>query len=67
MPIEVERHEVQRLVDRGAQLVDVMSASEYASTHIAGAVNVPLDRLAEWAPQMLDRTRGVITYCYDSL
>ncbi len=67
MPIEVDRHEVQRRMEQGAQLVEVMAASEYASTHIAGALNVPLGRLSELAPQVLDRTRGVITYCYDSL
>lgn len=67
MPKEVDRHQLQRLVDSGGQLVDVMSASEYQSTHIKGAVNVPLPTLAERAPRDLDPGRAVITYCYDSL
>lgn len=67
MPNEVDRHEVQRLLAQGAQLVDVMPPSEYASTHIKGAINVPLSKLPEQAPEVLDPNRGVITYCYDSL
>lgn len=67
MPQEVDRHEVQRLMRDGAQLVDVMSPSEYQSTHIKGAVNIPLPQLTGRAGAELDGTRGVITYCYDSL
>ena len=67
MPREVDRHEVQRLVAGGAQLVDVMPAAEWAESHIAGAVHVPLKQLDELAPDRLDGDRAVITYCYDSL
>jgi rhodanese-related sulfurtransferase len=67
MPTEIDRHEVQRLLGEGGQLVDVMSASEYSSSHIAGAMNVPLPKLPELAAQKLDHDRPVITYCYDSL
>jgi rhodanese-related sulfurtransferase len=67
VPEEVDRREVQRLMERGAQLVDVMSPSEYGASHISGAVNIPLGKLPEMAPGLLDPRRPVITYCYDSL
>jgi rhodanese-related sulfurtransferase len=67
MPREIDRHEVQRLAARGAQVVDVMGTAEWEESHIAGALHVPLQQLDELAPQRLDRTQAVITYCYDSL
>ncbi|MFN2504930.1 MAG: rhodanese-like domain-containing protein [Acidimicrobiales bacterium] len=67
MPTEIDRHEVQRLVAAGAQLVDVMPKAEWEESHIVGAVHVPLKKLVELAPERLDSSRGVITYCYDSL
>lgn len=67
MPKEVDRHEVQRLLKDGAQLVDVMGRKEYEGSHIAGAVHIPLRKLAAEASSRLDADRPVITYCYDSL
>lgn len=67
VPHDVDRHEVQRLVARGAQLVDVMSTKEWDESHIVGAVHVPLRKLNTLAPERLDRTRPVVVYCYDSL
>ncbi len=67
MPKEIDRHEVQRLMGQGAQLVDVMGSSEYEASHLPGAIHVPLDEIPERAPELLDVSRGVITYCYDSL
>ena len=44
------------------QLIDVRTAQEFADGHIAGAINVPLDR---FDPQSLDGSGGkeVILYC----
>jgi len=67
MPREIDRHEVQRLVAAGAQLVDVMPTAEWEESHIAGAVHLPLKTLVERAPEDLDAARAVIVYCYDSL
>jgi rhodanese-related sulfurtransferase len=67
MPTEIDRHEVQRLVEQGAQIVDVMPTGEYELSHLRGAVNVPLSHLPEKAQAELERGRPVITYCYDSL
>ncbi|MGH9138806.1 MAG: rhodanese-like domain-containing protein [Acidimicrobiales bacterium] len=42
MVTEATRHDVRRLIERGAQLVDVLGAKEYADSHLPGAVNIPL-------------------------
>ena len=66
MPTEVNRHEVQRLLADGAQLVDVLPVAEYAAEYIAGAVNIPLKRLNRETAARLDRDRPVIVYCHDA-
>jgi rhodanese-related sulfurtransferase len=58
----VELNEVQKLVDEGAQLVDVRADHEWEAGHIAGAVHLPLDELAGRAKE-LDRERAVVVYC----
>jgi rhodanese-related sulfurtransferase len=65
MPTEVRRHDVQRLLTEGAQLVDVLSAEEYDAEHIAGAVNIPLKELTRETVSRLDPSRPVIVYCWD--
>jgi len=66
MPRPIDRDEVRRLVDGGAQLVDVLPANEYESDHLPGAINMPLRRLEEEARSALDRDRPVVLYCSDS-
>jgi rhodanese-related sulfurtransferase len=67
VPTGIDRAEVQRLVDEGAQLVEVLPAGDYDEEHLPGAVNIPLRHLAERASAELDPSRPVIVYCYDSL
>lgn len=38
--------EAHRLIESGAALIDIRSADEHARERIAGALNVPLDRLS---------------------
>jgi rhodanese-related sulfurtransferase len=38
--------QAHRLIDAGASLIDIRSPDEHARERIAGAVNVPLDRLS---------------------
>ncbi|MCA1668120.1 MAG: rhodanese-like domain-containing protein [Thermomicrobia bacterium] len=65
MPQEADRHDVQRLIGAGAQLVDVLPAAEYREEHLAGAINIPLKTLTAETTTQLDRTRPVIVYCWD--
>jgi rhodanese-related sulfurtransferase len=67
MPARIDRTEVQRLLDEGAQLVEVLPEEEYNEEHIAGAINIPLRALdRETAEARLHRDRPVITYCHDN-
>lgn len=65
MPTDVDREEQRRLVEEGAQLVEVLPAEEYEDDHLPGAVNIPLHRIDREAPERLDRTRPVVVYCWD--
>ena len=66
MPQPIDRDEVRRLVDRGAQLVEVLPANEYGEDHLPGAINMPLRKLEEEARTALDRSRPIVVYCWDS-
>ena len=65
MPTELHRDDVVRLLDSGAQLVEVLPQAEYDEEHIAGALNIPLKTLDAQTTARLDRTRPVIAYCHD--
>jgi rhodanese-related sulfurtransferase len=66
MPTGIDRDELRRLADQGAQLVEVLPADEYEWAHLPGAVDLPLKELDGEMAQ-LDRSRPVIVYCHDSL
>jgi len=66
VPREIGRDDVQRLVSTGAQLVEVLPANEYAEDHLPGALSLPLRKLELEARTILDPTRPVIVYCWDS-
>lgn len=67
MPHPIDRHDVQRLLADGAQLVEVLPATEYEEEHVPGARNIPLKELDRRARVELDPSRPVIVYCYDAL
>ena len=62
----VDRHEVQRLAQAGAQLVEVLQQEEFEWAHLPDARHVPLRSIAEVA-ETLDRGRPVVAYCNDFL
>ena len=57
--------EVKQWLGRGAQLVDVLAADEFAHDHIPGAINIPLKQLDASTAARLDRNRPVLVYCND--
>jgi rhodanese-related sulfurtransferase len=59
---EVSREEAQKLIEEGAQLVDVRADHEWEAGHIAGAKHLPLAELAERASE-IDRDKPVVLYC----
>ena len=67
MPHEIhDRREVQALMDRGAQLVDVLGAEEFEEDHLPGAINLPLREIEDEAGRQLDPSKPVVVYCWDS-
>jgi rhodanese-related sulfurtransferase len=64
MAREIYREDVRRLLAEGAQLVEVLPAEEYEREHMAGALGIPLARLAHEVDR-LRRDRAIIVYCYD--
>jgi len=63
---EVSRQEVQDLIARGAQVVDVLPAEEFKEDHLPRAVNLPLRRIETEARTALHPSRPVVVYCWDS-
>ncbi|MGA9584804.1 MAG: MBL fold metallo-hydrolase [Terracidiphilus sp.] len=57
----VELDEVLRLGDKGAQILDVRDAAEYAKGHLAGSINIGLGgQYATWAGTVLDRAKPIV-------
>ena len=63
----VDRDEVRRLLDEGAQLVEVLEERQYRMAHLPGAVHVPAWELTRRRAEDLDRDRPVVVYCFDTV
>ena len=63
MPVSVDRHEVQRLVEHdSAQLVEVLPTAEFEEAHLPGAINIPLNELNRESTVGLNKDAPVIVY-----
>jgi rhodanese-related sulfurtransferase len=58
---------LRKLLDEGAQLVEVLPREEYEEEHLPGAINIPLKELDRDSAAQLDRNRPVVVYCWDYL
>ncbi|HET7589242.1 MAG TPA: rhodanese-like domain-containing protein [Solirubrobacterales bacterium] len=61
-PREVSREEARKLIDEGAQLIDVRADHEWEAGHIAGAKHLPLPELPQRTGE-IDKDRPVVVYC----
>lgn len=61
-PREVSRDEARKLLDKGAQLIDVRADHEWEAGRIAGAKHVPLAELPQRTGE-IDKDRPVVLYC----
>jgi rhodanese-related sulfurtransferase len=59
---EVSRGEAQKMIDEGAQVIDVRADHEWEAGRISGATHLPLDELAQRAGE-IDKERPVLLYC----
>jgi rhodanese-related sulfurtransferase len=67
MPHEIhERREVQALMERGAQIVEVLPRDEFEEDHLPGAIHLPLRKIEAEDRQQLDGDRPIVVYCWDS-
>jgi rhodanese-related sulfurtransferase len=63
---EVSRDELRRLIDGGETfaLVDALSPTSYAASHLPGAINIPPEWVDERARRRIpDRSTKVVVYC----
>lgn len=66
MTHDIDRDRVRRLMEQGAQIVDVLPAREFGEDHLPGAINLPLRKIEAEAARALDPSRPVVVYCADS-
>jgi rhodanese-related sulfurtransferase len=65
---EIQHRELATMLASGSvQIVDALPSHEYDTTHIRGAIHIPVGRILRDAPSMLDHARPVVVYCRDSL
>lgn len=53
----------RQLVEGGALLVDVRTPGEFASGHIGGAVNIPVQDLEGRLAELGSKERPIVLYC----
>jgi rhodanese-related sulfurtransferase len=66
MSRQIDLEGLRRLMDQGAQVVDVLPARAFGEDHIPGAVNLSLRSIETEARQILDAHRPTVVYCGDS-
>ena len=55
--------DLSALVQEGAIILDVRSKGEYASGHIKGSINIPVDQLSGNFGKLKDKNKAIITCC----
>jgi rhodanese-related sulfurtransferase len=66
MPTQIGRADVQKLMAKGAQLVEVLPKEEFDEQHLPGAIHLPLRKIDAGVRASLDLERPVVLYCWDS-
>ena len=63
---DLQRQGVQDLIEKGAQVVEVLPPEEFEEDHLPGAINMPLRNIETEAEERLNKSSPVIVYCWDS-
>jgi rhodanese-related sulfurtransferase len=53
---------IEEYLKQGAYLVDVRTQAEFASGHVKGSINIPLDSLQQYLPE-LQKKSHIIVFC----
>lgn len=67
MAQRIDLSRLDDLLSAGAQLVEVLPPEEYEDQHLPRALSIPLKEFRRDAVSVLDVTRPVVVYCWDSL
>jgi rhodanese-related sulfurtransferase len=62
----IDLENLRRLLDGGAQLVEVLPRDDYEYEHLPGARSIPLKELDADTASTLDRAKPVVVYCHDA-
>ncbi len=65
MPTAIFRDDLHKLLENGAQLIDVLPREEYEEEHLPGAISIPLKELNRETSARLQHDVPVIVYCHD--
>jgi phage shock protein E len=61
---QVSAAKAQECMKAGAAVIDVRSRQEFESGHLPGALNIPLDQLAEGIGRAVpEKTRPILLHC----
>jgi rhodanese-related sulfurtransferase len=60
---DVSGADARRLVEAGARLVDVRTPEEFATGHIPGAINIPVQELERRMGELERKEQPVVLYC----
>jgi rhodanese-related sulfurtransferase len=60
---DVDSAQARQLVQAGARLIDVRTPSEFATGHIPGAVNIPLQQLSSRLTELQPKEMPVVFCC----
>ena len=63
---DLQRQDVQDLIEKGAQVVEVLPPDEFEEDHLPGAINISLRNIETEAADRLDKGEPVVVYCWDS-
>ena len=66
MVATISRDELKQKLDNGERLVlvETLAPTAFEHAHLPGAINLPPDRVAENAPELLpDKSADIVVYC----
>jgi len=58
-----EKTNYAQLMEDGAIIIDVRTPGEFASGHIKGSMNIPLNKLSDNLKKLKDKNKPLITCC----
>jgi phage shock protein E len=60
---DISSAEAHQLVRDGARLIDVRTPGEFASSHLPGAINIPVQELEARSSELRPLDGGLVVYC----